>query len=71
MKSLVYLSIFTVLVFTLFLSTTQDVYATLTYQSTLGVTGESGSDNDHFTNPYSVAVDSSGKIYVTDLDNQR
>ena len=41
------------------------------YQSTLGVTGEPGSDNSHFYLPYNVSFDSAGKIYVADLLNQR
>ena len=45
--------------------------ATPVYSSTIGVTGESGSDKDHFNNPSQVAIDSSGKVYVLDKDNYR
>jgi NHL repeat-containing protein len=41
------------------------------YHSTIGVTGASGSDNSHFNNPYRLAVDSSNRVYVTDLNNNR
>jgi len=41
------------------------------YSATIGVTGESGTDNNHFSSPYRLAVDSSNNIYVTDLDNNR
>jgi DNA-binding beta-propeller fold protein YncE len=43
-----------------------------THQSTIGVAGVSSpSDNFHLKFPFGVAVDSSGKIYVADTDNQR
>ena len=41
------------------------------YKATLGVTYTRGTDNAHFNNPWSVAVDSSGNIYVADRDNYR
>jgi hypothetical protein len=36
-----------------------------------GVTGETGSDNDHFNWPLDVEVDSTGNIYVVDAFNDR
>jgi sugar lactone lactonase YvrE len=41
------------------------------YHSTIGVTGQPGSDASHFNFPYRMAVDSSNRIYVTDRDNNR
>lgn len=41
------------------------------YKATLGITGARGSDNTHFNNPWGVAVDNSGRIYVADSDNHR
>jgi sugar lactone lactonase YvrE len=41
------------------------------YSATIGVTGESGSDNDHFNNPGRLAVDSSNRLYVVDNGNNR
>jgi len=41
------------------------------YQSTLGVSTVSGSDNSHFDSPYGVAFDSSSNIYVADQSNHR
>lgn len=41
------------------------------YIGTLGVTGESGSDNAHFNLPLDVEVDSTGNIYVADHLNCR
>lgn len=43
----------------------------LAYVGTLGVTGQSGSDNTHFDSPFDVAVDSNGYIYVADEGNDR
>ena len=37
----------------------------------LGVSGSSGSGNDKFNNPWSVAVDSEGNVYVADTSNIR
>jgi sugar lactone lactonase YvrE len=45
-------------------------FASITYLDTLGVTGVSGSDNDHFDWPVGVAV-GNGYIYVADLHNHR
>jgi len=42
-----------------------------TYSSTLGMSGKYGTDNDHFGYPESVALDSSGNIYVADRGNDR
>ncbi|VVC06003.1 Serpin (serine protease inhibitor) [uncultured archaeon] len=39
--------------------------------STLGVSGKYGTDNAHFSYPESVALDSSGNIYVADTYNHR
>ena len=47
----------------------QEVYG-ITYQSTIGA-GHFGSDNSTFNSPSGVAVDPSGKIYVSDEDNHR
>ncbi len=41
------------------------------YKATLGVTGVSGSDSAHFNNPWGVAVDASGAVYVADSENYR
>ena len=44
----------------------------ITYVATLGVTGESSSDNAHFNTPEGVAVDvARGRIYVADGNNHR
>ena len=44
----------------------------ITYITTLGVAGESGSDNAHFNTPEGVAVDvARGRIYVADAYNYR
>src|SRR5437660_1407937 len=42
-----------------------------TYISTLGMSGEYGSDNAHFCYPASVALDNTGDIYVADSGNNR
>jgi len=42
------------------------------YVATLGVSGESGSDDSHFNSPQGVAVDATrGRIYVADAENRR
>jgi len=41
------------------------------YSATIGVTGIAGDDNDHFSSPHRLAVDSSDRLYVTDRDNNR
>ena len=41
------------------------------YSATIGITGESGSDNDHFNSPLRLAVDSSNRVYVVDQGNNR
>ena len=41
------------------------------YKSTLGVTMVYGSDNSHFSEPWGVAVDDSGNVYVADTFNNR
>jgi hypothetical protein len=41
------------------------------YLGQLGVTWETGTDEDHFNNPQSVAFDGWGWIHVSDADNQR
>lgn len=43
----------------------------LTYQATIGVTGEPGSDNSHFNHPAEIAIDSSNRLYVADVENSR
>jgi hypothetical protein len=48
------------------------VYDTnLSLIATLGVAGESSTDNAHFSSPEDVAVDSTGRIYVADHGNHR
>ncbi len=41
------------------------------YKATLGVTGETGSDNRHFEWPRGVAFDANGVLYVADSENER
>jgi len=41
------------------------------YKATVGVTGESGVDNQHFESPIQVAADASGNIFVADVWNFR
>jgi len=41
------------------------------YKTTIGETGVSGSDNGHFNRPKSVAVDTSGNVFVADSQNYR
>lgn len=43
----------------------------LSYKATLGVTGEVGSDVQHFNNPRDVVVDAIGNVYVADSGNYR
>jgi len=45
--------------------------ANFVYKTTLGVTGESGSDDSHFAYPTGIAIDESGSIFIGDIDNQR
>ncbi len=45
--------------------------ANLEYKATLGVTGEIGSDDNHFGYPQGIAIDESGNIFIGDLDNYR
>jgi YVTN family beta-propeller protein len=39
--------------------------------NTIGVAGESGYDNDHFSYPFRVALDDQDRLYVADTNNQR
>jgi len=41
------------------------------YSETIGETGISGSDNNHFDEPSQIAFDSSGRLYVMDSSNYR
>jgi len=41
------------------------------YSTTIGVTGVSGADNAHFNRPDHIAIDSSDRLYVADLENFR
>lgn len=41
------------------------------YINTIGVTGESGADNDHFNGPHLIAIDSQDRLYVADRFNHR
>lgn len=43
----------------------------LTYEATIGVTGQPGSDNSHFNHPSEIALDSSNRLYVGDVENFR
>jgi sugar lactone lactonase YvrE len=43
----------------------------IVYSSTIGVTGESGTDNQHFNWPQRVVIDSSYRVYVMDNSNVR
>jgi hypothetical protein len=45
--------------------------SSLTYQATIGVTGEPGSDNAHFNGPAEIVFDSSNRLYVADVENFR
>jgi sugar lactone lactonase YvrE len=64
------ISIFPILVVILFVTSYQEAYG-ITYGSTLGETGVPGLGNDHFNALIGVAIDSSGKIYVSDEDSHR
>ncbi len=44
---------------------------TLAYKTTLGQTGVSNIDDMHFNNPWGLAVDASGAVFVADSDNFR
>ena len=41
------------------------------YNATIGETGVPGNDNTHFNSPNHIAVDSSDRLYVADMDNNR
>ncbi len=41
------------------------------YQSTMGTSTVSGSDNAHFNQPFGVAVNGTGYVYVADMGNHR
>ena len=41
------------------------------YSATIGVTGASGADANHFNTPYRIAVDGSDRLYVVDNGNNR
>ena len=41
------------------------------YSTTIGVTGVSDSDNNHFNQPHRIAVDSANALYVADSGNNR
>ena len=43
----------------------------LVYIATIGVTNQSGDDDQHFNNPMGLAVDDGGAIYVGDTENFR
>lgn len=43
----------------------------LSLAGTIGISGESGSDNAHFNWPEDVVVDGNGNVFVTDQGNQR
>jgi len=47
------------------------VSGTPVYSTTIGVTGVSGSDNDHFNEPFQIVIDSSDRLYVGDAGNYR
>ena len=41
------------------------------YSTTIGVTGTSGDDNDHFNGPGQIVIDGSDRLYVADQSNHR
>lgn len=41
------------------------------YSATIGVTGVTGTDNDHFNSPTQIAMDGSDRLYVLDMGNYR
>ena len=41
------------------------------YSTTIGVTGTSGDDNDHFNRPGQIVIDGSDRLYVADHANHR
>ncbi|HTO99940.1 MAG TPA: SMP-30/gluconolactonase/LRE family protein [Anaerolineales bacterium] len=48
-----------------------DVSGTPTYIATIGVTGERRSDNSGFNQPFQIAFDTNGNLYVMDAANMR
>ena len=49
----------------------QVFYSNLNYKTTIGVTSVAGDSNLQFNNPWGVAIDASGNIFVADADNFR
>jgi len=41
------------------------------YSATIGITGTSGTDNSHLNSPERLAIDSLGRLYVVDRNNNR
>ena len=48
-----------------------DVSAAPAYVATIGATGQSRSDNTGFNQPFQIAFDSAGRLYVMDAANAR
>lgn len=50
---------------------TTTITGTLVFSVTIGETGVSGADNDHFDQPHHIAIDDNDHLYVADAGNDR